>query len=458
LIAGNTSGPNNGGERVNLSLALARTYRSLGQYQKALDLLETLGAGPWRSTSVQAEYYDELARDKSALGRPREALNELNRAVALKDTAERRFFLSQLVEQIGDHKEARRQLEAAVAAEPGNMEYKAALAYMLRASGNLAAAARLLSEVLAAEPQRYRLHEDLGYIYLSLGENESAINEFRWVIDHRKLYPADAPEGRAATEHKIEALRQAISSIEPHWWASAYSNLCLAGPHCNARTPNLGSIISSNQGGVQAAYQPPGIGYVDGRTFEAFARTFFSYEPGTIDPQGKSFQGGVGARFKPLKDYNLVLFGERLIKLGAFAQNNWEARAAFSTSSGYLLEVGAERSWYSLLYVDLATTLESPHQYLTYADGRAGPNYRLADRLAISPFVYGTFRGNFGAGRNTSAETGVGVSLRGFFDFEEDKYHDLRGAAELLPRLGYTVYDTRAPKGVVFSITLIARY
>jgi tetratricopeptide (TPR) repeat protein len=443
-------------EKLRLTLALARSYRLTDQPQKALEMLASLRAGPWLSAALEAEYHDEVARDEEALGRPSDARVELERAVTLDPTAERRFRLSQLAERLGDREEARHQLEAAVAAEPENMEYKAALGYALRNSGDLAGAAQLLSGVLAAEPRRYTLHEDLGYTYLGLGENDKAIDQFKWAIDNQQLYPNETQEERETTGRTIEGLRRTINAVEPHLTAYGYTNLCLTGHYCERRTRNLESLISTNQGGLELDYQPPNIGYVDGRILQGFARTFFSYAPSTFSPQGNSFQGGVGIHYKPLRDYNLVLSGERLIKFGANAVNNWEGRVSFSTSTGYEVDPIASQSWYSLLYVDLAGTAQPPHQILTYADGRGGVNFNVADRMVISPFVYGIFRGNYGIGANTSAETGVGASLRGFFD--EDKYHAPRDAVELLPRLGYTVYDSLATPSVVFSITVVARF
>jgi tetratricopeptide (TPR) repeat protein len=336
------------------------------------------------------------------------------------------------------------------------MEYKAALAYALRNRGDFAGAAQLLSGVLAAEPNRYTLHEDLGYTYLGLGENDKAIEQFKWVIDNQGLYPAENQAERESTARTIEGLRRTINAVESHWTAYGYTNLCLTGHYCERRTRNLESLLSTNQGGLELDYQPPGIGFIDGRIFQGFARTFFSYAPGTISPQGGSFQGGVGIHYKPLRDYNLVLSGERLIKFGANAVNNWEGRISFSTSAGQEIDPVASQSWYSLLYLDFAGTPQSPHQILTYADGRGGWNFQVTDRTVISPFVYGIFRGNYGIGANTSAETGVGASLRAFF--YEDKYHAPRDAVELLPRLGYTVYDTLATPSVVFSLTLVARF
>jgi tetratricopeptide (TPR) repeat protein len=453
---GGTSAAFSNLEKLRLTLALARSYRLTEQPQKALDMLAPLSAGPWPSAAIEAEYHDELARDEEALGRPSEARGELERAVALDPTAERRFRLSQLADRLGDRAEARRQLEAAVAADPENTEYKAALAYALRNSGEFAGAAQLLSGVLAAEPNRYALHEDLGYTYLGLGENEKAIDQFKWAIDNRQLYPAETQEERETTARTIEGLRRTINAVEPHWTAYGYTNLCLTGHYCERRTRNLESLVSTNQGGVELDYQPPEIGYVDGRIFQGFARTFFSYAPGTINQQGNSFQGGVGIHYKPLRDYNLVLSGERLIKFGSSAVNNWEGRVSFSTSTGYEIDPVSSQSWYSLLYIDLAGTAQSPHQVLTYADGRGGVNFTFADRMVVSPFVYGIFRGNYGIGANTSAETGLGASLRGFF--YEDTYHARRDAVELLPRLGYTVYDSLATPSVVFSLTVVARF
>ena len=454
--AGQTGGAFSNVEKLRLMLALARSYRLTEQPQRALDTLAPLSAGPWPSAALEAEYHDEVARSEEALGRTSPAREELEKAVALDPTADRRFRLSQLAERLGDREEAQTQLEAAVAAEPGNMEYKAALAYTLRNHGDLVGAAQLFSSVLAAEPNRYALHEDLGYTYLGLGENDKAIDQFKWTIDNQQLYPAETPEEREATARTIEGLRRTINAVEPHWTAYGYTNLCLAGHYCERRTRNLESLISTNQGGLELDYQPPEIGYVDGRILQGFARTFFSYAPGTISPEGDTFQGGVGIHYKPLRDYNLVVSGERLIKFGANAINNWEGRISFSTSTGYEIDPVTSQSWYSLLYLDFAGTPESPHQILTYVDGRGGWNFTVADRMVISPFVYGIFRGNYGVGANTSAETGLGASLRGFF--YEDKYHAPRDAIELLPRLGYTVYDSLATPSVVFSITLVARF
>jgi tetratricopeptide (TPR) repeat protein len=451
-----TSGAFSDVERLRLTLALARTHRLSDQPQKALEVLSPFNAGPWSSITIEAEYLDEVARDEDALGRTSDARRDLEKAVFLEPTAERRFRLSQLAERLGDREEARRQLEAAAAAEPGNPEYKAALAYTLRNSGDLAGAAQLLSEALAAQPNRYTLHEDLGYTYLGLGENDKAIDQFKWALDNQQLYPNETQEERETTARRTEGLRRTVNAVEPHWTAYGYTNLCLTGRYCERRTQNLESLISTNQGGVELDYQPPEIGYVDGRIFQGFARTFFSYAPGTVNPQGQSFQGGVGVHYKPLRDYNLVLSGERLIKFGSNAVNNWEGRVSFSTSSGYEIDPVASQSLYSLLYVDLAGTAQSPHQILTYVDGRGGLNFKFADQMVISPFVYGIFRGNYGIGANTSAETGLGASLRGFFD--EDKYHAPRDAIELLPRLGYTVYDSLATPSVVFSITVVARF
>ena len=166
-------------EKLQLTLALARSYRLTDQPRRALDTLAPLSAGPWPSAALEAEYHDEAARDEEALNRPTEARGELEKAIALDPTADRRFRLSQLAERLGDREDARRQLEMAVAAEPENMEYKAALAYALRNSGDLAGAAQLRSSVVAAEPNRYAIREDLGYTYLGLGENDKAIEQFQ---------------------------------------------------------------------------------------------------------------------------------------------------------------------------------------------------------------------------------------------------------------------------------------
>jgi predicted Zn-dependent protease len=210
--AGETNAALSSLERLRLTLALARTYRLTDQPQKALDMLTPLSAGPWPSAALEAEYHDELARDQDALGQPAEARRELERAVALEPTAERRFRLGQLAEHLGDREEAQRQLEAAVAAEPANIEYKTALAYILRNNGDLAGAAELMSGVLAAQPDRYALHQDLGYTYLGLGENEKAIDQFKWSLDNQQLYPSETKEERDARFSPWQMVRRSRKS------------------------------------------------------------------------------------------------------------------------------------------------------------------------------------------------------------------------------------------------------
>ena len=325
---------------------------------------------------IEAEYHDEVARDEEALGRPSEARGELERAVALDPTAERRFRLSQLAERLGDHEEARRQLEAAVAAEPGNMEYKAALAYALRNSGDLA-------RRRAASVQRTRLPSPT--VMRSMKISDTPISA--WAKTTRRSKNSN---GRSTTSNStLPKARRSARPLRGRWKGCAGPSMLSSrtGQHTATQTfalpaiianAELGisrSLISTNQGGLEIDYQPPKIGYVDGRIFQAFARTFFSYAPGTISPQGDSFQGGVGIHYKPLRDYNFVLSGERLIKFGANAVNNWEGRVSFSTSTGYEVDPVASNSWYNLLYIDLAATAQSPHQILTYADGRSGINF-----------------------------------------------------------------------------------
>lgn len=438
-----------------ISLSLARMYRLSGEPKRATEILEQANADLWPSVALEAEYHEERAEAMAAQDRWAEARNELDKAVAIAPTAQRHFRLSQIASRLGDRDAALHELESALASEPDNASYRAALGYALRES-RPEEAASLLEEVLAAEPGRQSVREDLGYLYLGLNRNREAVAQFERIIDDHDINPANSSVDDEAIDRKIYGLRSTVDTVEPHWTTLAYTNLCLTGRHCSSREPNLGSLISRNQGGIEIAYQPPDIGYVDGRVFRVFGRTFFEYYPGRISPRSRSFQGGVGVEYKPFRDYNLVISGERLIKLGADAENNWLTRISFSTNAGFDMDPVASSWQYNLLYIDLAGTVKHRHRYLAYGEAREGISFRLTDEIAGAPFVYGIFRGNYGAGRDVSAEVGLGLSLRGFFD--KDKYHAPRGSVEFLPRMGYTFHDTRARNGVLVSISIVAGF
>lgn len=65
------------------------------------------------------------------------------------------------------------------------------------------------------------------------------------------------------------------------------------------------------------------MGYRDGSLLQFFIRSFQTLDDQSGGADGAATnQGSLGARWKPLRDYNLVLTGERLISIGDLAIDN----------------------------------------------------------------------------------------------------------------------------------------
>jgi len=79
----------------------------------------------------------------------------------------------------------------------------------------------------------------------------------------------------------------------------------------------------------------------------------WSNRPGSLAIESDSLQGGLGVRYKPLRDQLWYLSAERLFRIGDNAQNSWLLRASYGWSTGSELRVDREDWNYTALFADL---------------------------------------------------------------------------------------------------------
>ncbi|MDP1080707.1 hypothetical protein Q6298_28870, partial [Klebsiella pneumoniae] len=72
----------------------------------------------------------------------------------------------------------------------------------------------------------------------------------------------------------------------------------------------LPNTVSVGQAGAEVYWQPPGVGYRDGSVFQLFARGYDNVYDRNGHTGLPTAQGSVGARYKPIKDINLVFTAE----------------------------------------------------------------------------------------------------------------------------------------------------
>ncbi|MFC7049555.1 NfrA family protein [Emcibacter nanhaiensis] len=285
--------------------------------------------------------------------------------------------------------------------------------YHLLAAGDHAGAIDAFEQALELNPDRTELKLQLAYSALKLHRNRQAVRWFSAVVRDREPAPSFA-------------LRRQIEELENRWSADGY---LIYRDQQDDFGPLTGPNLVQSQAGLELSWQPPGIGYNNGRKLALYGRLLWALEEESLSFSDRSYQGGVGLRYKPLSRHNLVLSVERLLEVGSFARNDWMLRAGYSLDHGTDWQP-ARRWWSWSLYVDAAMIRpRDPDIYLTF-QAQGGPAFRLTEQMTVQPG--GLVLVNWQQDRYRTAhlvEGGPGVKFRIYFN--ESRYEAWRSHIEL---------------------------
>ena len=279
---------------------LARAYRLAGE----LDLhAETIAGVPPDALTGEARvvYLEESVHRFEGLGQPEKAIEHLKRAQQLDAKAFRDFQIGGLYDDIERADQAVHHLLKAVSADPGNTIYSTKLAYAYVEQGRDSEAIPLLEGAVAIEPDHLDVPENLAYAHLRETQNESAVHAFRRAIDDGPAHPISSEADQLELSEEIHSMRREISSIRNRFDFTLYANQSSDSLALGSLPPAPGLGPRPSQGGLEFAYQPPGIGYRDSKTFQIFSRLLWNLEtPGFTHIDERFYQLGVGFRYKPI--------------------------------------------------------------------------------------------------------------------------------------------------------------
>jgi len=403
----------------------------------------------------------DAADDPNAAARTaalRAAAADLEQAIALAPNPDREYRLGLLYVDLGEPEKAIPPLERSLASGPLVPSHAATLGYAYQDVGRYADAGRELSRSLDADPDQLALYEDLGNVRVKEVKNDAAIALFEQAIDNTPLYPQrDAEEIRDVEERRLRMRRQ-VSELSRTFSLLAYTSICFGSNDCEvgATTP-LSAGASKSQGGAEFAYRPPVIGFRDGRVFEVISRVLFEQEVDSIVPKGQTTVVTLGVRYKPFATIDGFLSAERLFGAGSDAQSNVLLRGTWGWQHGYGMRPGEPHWWYTTVYADVARTMESPQDWFFYTEGRQGMTFNVHhDDTMLTPHLYARGRFQTGDGDDyQEIDMGLGVSLRWLF--REDRYRDYQSHVEVLPRVGYDLYDSQG-RDLTLSLTAVVRF
>ncbi|HDR8967065.1 hypothetical protein WI93_04115 [Burkholderia vietnamiensis] len=484
-----------------LGLLLVDVYRREGKVDDADALLESLSTRFPNSAAVLAQHgylaqrqmrYDVACRDFSAAvaggkwsaeqqrnlrlawsdsalaaNRPHEA------GIALAPLADEKSAviqvrIAQLSLQAGDHDTAIRMAELAAsdAATDTERNMAAAIAAQARqvdrppqappddsAMQHLQHAYDLLREhrdrdALDAFQQGFAggagnamNYADAGYAAKRIGLNDESVQMFEHSLD------ADESEHAFDTQRKF-GYRREVEQLQRTW------GFVLSAPYQSAAFGPQGTI-SVLQPGVEAYWQPPKIGYQNGRILQFFVRGYGTAYDGNGNVTGMpTVQGSVGVRYKPIPDQNVVMTAERLFHIGSLSMTDWLMRLGYSSEAGTDLRV-TEPSWRSWqAYVEGAYFIHAG-RYIVYSELRYGHTWRLpmlGNRLTVYPHV--AVAGDHDNREKDETAIGVGPGIQFRYWFREGRYTAPASYVDVTVQYRFPLTSAARARGLVVRATL----
>lgn len=319
-------------------------------------------------------------------------------------------------------------------------------AYAAVRAGDDRRAFELFGEGLAARPEApATVWIDAGYVARRLAENATAVAWFSRALD---LWETAAPGNKPFDEPTRFGLRRIIQETNRRFGMVA-SFAYQTGAFSEANTFDLA------QGGLEAYWQPEGIGNRDNRIFQIFARGLENIYDGGDGPVGAdTAQAAIGLRYKPLSDWNLVLTLERLFAVGDLARTDWLARVGFSLDEGVDLKPWRD-DWRMWQFYAESDYLFDARRFIQTAEGRYGHSYRLGSwspNLVISPYL--VVGGDYDSRAESSTALGIGPGLSLRYWFNENRYEAPASWAEFALQYRFKLTDADRGEGLILRATL----
>jgi Tfp pilus assembly protein PilF len=284
-------------------------------------------------------------------------------------------------------------------------------------------------------------YADAGYAAKRIGDNDQAVTLFEASMD------ADDHEHTFDDQRRF-AYRREVQQLERTW------GVVVSLPYQVSAFSYQGTV-SVLQPGIEAYWQPPKIGFQNGRIFQLFVRGYGTAYDGSGNVTGlPTLQGSVGARYKPLVDQNLVISAERLVRLGSLSQNDWLARLGYSSEAGSDLRV-TEPSWRAWQVYAEADYFVHQGRYILYSQLRYGHTWavtQISDHLTVYPHIALIFDHDSKDQHQTALSVGPGVQFR--FWFRESRYSAPASWADLTVQYHIPLTSAARARGLAAQLTL----
>lgn len=412
-----------------------------------LDAAEREASMAMEQGNRDPELRAQRGRVRQALGKAALADEDFNQ-VLQSDQAALPLQI-EMLSRLGQGDEARRRFNAGLEAGVFDGMSRVELAYLAATAGDSARAYALFDQSYQDGSLPPAAIPDTGYAALNARRDPDASTYFRRTVD-----AVDKGDISLAPQQLFET-RRAIADIERTWGATASLNYRGASLQPGSGIAPSGTNNSAQIGG-EVYWRP--FGYRSGRPIEVYASVFETvYNKDHSITGAPTAQGGVGVRWKPFSETNLIVALQRQIKIGsASGDGDWLARLAYSNSFGTDLRVDQPSWWSGQIFGEVGRYIDHEQTYSIF-EGQLGRTYRLDNinpKLTITPhLVIGSdFNSSLKApAEKTAIGMGPGVNMR--YWFREDHYKAPQSYVDFSLQYRFKLSGDDRAEGVVLRTT-----
>ena len=333
----------------------------------------------------------------------KEALKHYDVLHKMKPTEVVEYEYVQVLKGCGRAKKAIDILTKLSSKYPNKIRYKKELAYLYKSEKEYDKAIEKFKDITKKEPEKFEGYVEVASLEQKRGAPKRVVAEaYKKALDNAKDIP---PKKRKYLKREI-----AMSSKTFHIYASEVARL--DGDKAKGAFAPVPNALYDGFGFVEFAFQPH---------FLPKGVTLFANVIHDQHNFKKSIQPSVGVRYKPLKDKELYLSAQQMIKAGSNTRNETLLRASLGISGN---PIEKDSTIYNNLYLDTSYFIKK-HSKVLYGNYEIGKEYRLNDHTTISPYFVTGARlttDNEKKRALSNFDIGVGVALRK--ESDETRYED----------------------------------
>ena len=343
------------------------------------------------SSDFSSEYYllrGKLAHKNSDCPA---TLNYYEKALNSKKSEFLHYEYVHLLQQCNKNTLALQQMQQLSDDYPHKLQYQKELAYMYEHKKEYTQAIKNFKEIATKEPDKVENHTTLAYSYKRVGERKKAIDAFKKAIDYSK--------NSYKTQQRTIKREITNDSKLFHFYIAQSARLNSYKEGGKSLSP-VNSASYNGFGSMQLSYQP---------SFLPKSTTLYANIIHNHKKVKNSIQPSIGIRHKPIKDKEIYLAVEQLVKTGDETRSDTLLRASLGIS-------GTPRrgeEFHEELYLEAAHFVKENSNIL-YGNYELGKVYQIDKNTNIVPYVTtgGTYSNdNQNKASVTKLDVGLGVAI-----------------------------------------------